>query len=80
MLSLRQLSYDFFSLVTAAASGSHWGYKGLNGKVYIFISTSLTSKQQHRFIRFSYNFNTKNCLQAWMECTYYTFIDILYLA
>lgn len=43
MSSLRQLSYDFFSLVTAAASGSHWGYKGLNGKVYIFISTSLTS-------------------------------------
>lgn len=27
----------FFSVVTAAASGSHWGYKGLNGNVYIYI-------------------------------------------
>lgn len=69
----------FFSVVTAAASGSHWGYKGLNGNVYIYIyihpNSSHTKTATLIYQSCSYNFNTKNCLRAWMECTYNIFIN-----
>lgn len=67
----------FFSVVTAAASDSHWGYKGLNGNVYIYIhpNSSHTKTATLIYQSCSYNFNTKNCLRAWMACTYNTFIN-----
>lgn len=37
----------FFSVVTAAASGSHWGYKGLNGNVYIYSSQQLSHQNSN---------------------------------
>lgn len=72
----------FFSVVTAAASGSHWGYKGLNGNVYIyiFIPTALTPKQQHWFIKVVHTILTQKTVSGlgWHVHITHSLINILY--
>lgn len=73
----------FFSVVTAAASGSHWGYKGLNGNVYIyiyiFIPTALTPKQQHWFIKVVHTILTQKTVSGLGWNVHITYLLIYYI-